>query len=269
MEDRICPICGTTFTPKSSKQRYCNREIAMKCMNCGKEFKTICSKEMRKTCSSKCRAQLNARACKKHFKTCEICGSEFIPKSARQKFCHKPIKKKCEICGSMYDTTCGSQERHTCYNAECENKYAHLMSVNSYKHETRICKWCGKTFVPINNTQIYCTNKHYRQCKNCGKLFEVDLSIYKNDIPKFCSKACRTSYYSGSNCAFSKPEIQEKIKQTNIKKYGVPYPAQSKEIQSRMQKTYYEKTGYTHPQYNPSARAKAAKSIVKNNYVNL
>lgn len=43
--------------------------------------------------------------------------------------------------------------------------------------------------------------------------------------------------------SFSKKEVQEKIKQTNLKRYGVEHPLQSKEIKDEMKQTNLEKYG--------------------------
>lgn len=257
-KEKICLICGAAFIPKSGKQAYCNREIEVSCIVCGKKFKTKCNKERRYTCSKKCAGKHNASQCVNVTKKCEICGQEFHPKSSRQKFCHKTIVKTCEICGKEFETTCGTQDRHTCRNKECEAKYAHLKSVEAYKNETRVCEWCGKEFTPKNNTQKYCERTHYQTCLNCGEKFEVNLKK-QEEIPQFCSHACYARYYSGDRNVLKRPEVQAKIRETNLKRYGVEHPAQAEQVRQKMYATYKGNTGYDHPLHNPEVRSRQAK----------
>jgi len=51
-------------------------------------------------------------------------------------------------------------------------------------------------------------------------------------------------------------EIQEKYKQTNLKKYGVEYPAQNKEIQEKIKETNLERYGVEHPSQNKKVQNK-------------
>ena len=37
----------------------------------------------------------------------------------------------------------------------------------------KICKLCGKRFVPTHNAQRYCDDTHTKICKICGKEFPI------------------------------------------------------------------------------------------------
>lgn len=267
MRTRICPICGKEFEPKSAAQKYCNRTITVKCINCGKEFQTICNKEMKKCCSTKCRAQYNEKQGHTKYKICVKCGRKFLPKSSRQRYCHKPVLSYCVICGKEFYNECDADEnqKHICDNSECRNKYAHLKSVESVQQQTKKCKWCGKSFHPATPNQIHCTRTHYQICKNCGKKFVVHPELAVSDTPIFCSQRCSQLYHSGENCVFSNKEVRERIKQTMLQKYGVEYPMQSPEVVADWQEKYKERTGYIHPIYNPEVRSKAAKHVQTTN----
>ena len=80
----------------------------------------------------------------------------------------------------------------------------------------RICKYCGKEFIATQSKQIYCSNPHKENCFICGKI------IYKP-----------TKALLAGKCTCSKECSKEKTKRTNLEKYGVEYPLQSKEIQEK------------------------------------
>jgi hypothetical protein len=254
---KICKTCKREFIPKSSAQKYCGEMKTKICKVCGKEFTAICQKESNEpqVCSRKCAGALASV----EERVCQICGSRFKPTSARQKYCRKPIQVFCKICNHPFYTYCGELEpKSTCGNKSCRDIFAHQQSQKAYQAETRICKWCGKEFHPVNNTQIYCTRRHIRKCEVCGKEFEIDLT--KQDKPKTCSAECahKLSFKDGN--PFQDPEFREKAKQTLFEHYGVDHPMRSKEIVNRMQASYEAKTGYKWPAHNPEVRSKQAKA---------
>ena len=257
LKTKICRTCGKEFIPNNPSQIYCGKDKTKTCKVCGKEFIVRCQKESNEpqVCSKKCAGSL---ACK-NTRICEICGKSFTPASARQKYCKKPIESMCPICGHVFYNHCGDLEpKTTCGKKSCKDAFAHQQSVAFYQSETRICQWCGKEFHPVNNTQIYCTNKHTRICEVCGKEFEIDLT--KQDKPKTCSTECATQLSFKDGNPFQNPEFREKAKKTMLERYGVDHPMHSKEIIDKMNARYKEKTGYDHPSHNPEVRSRAAKS---------
>ena len=253
MKVKVCPICSKEFVPSSSRQKYCKRKIVKQCKECGKEFISECSQYSSNYCSKHC-----ASTVKPHKdKICPICNEKFHPTSCRQKYCKKEITKVCPVCGKNFKSYCGSTVI-TCGSKECKQKYAYMNSVQSYSESKRICKWCGKEFTPINNTQIYCNDTHYQTCVICGKQFVIDL--HKQDKPKTCSKSCANQLRFKDGNPFHKTECREKAKETMIQLYGVDHPMHSEMIKAKVSDTYLKKTGYSHPSYNPEVRSKSAKN---------
>ena len=60
-------------------------------------------------------------------------------------------------------------------------------------------------------------------------------------------------------------EIQDKIKQTNLEKYGCENTTQNPEIREKMRQTYFNKTGYDYNSQNPEIKQKIKKSKIKTN----
>lgn len=54
----------------------------------------------------------------------------------------------------------------------------------------RICKFCGESFLPRSNRQIYCDRNHYRQCVSCGKLYLEKYHENLSKPPRLCSPNC-------------------------------------------------------------------------------
>lgn len=59
---------------------------------------------------------------------------------------------------------------------------------------------------------------------------------------------------------FSKKEVQEKIKQTNLKRYGVEHPLQSKTVKDEMKHTNLERYGVENVYQSKEVRAKCVKT---------
>ena len=171
-------------------------------------------------------------------KTCPLCGTEFQPKSARQKYCNNPVIRKCVICGKSYNSVCNSTYTNCC-SKECTVQYAHQQSVASYSKITKTCVLCGKEFTPKNNTQVVCPDQHYRSCAICGKQFPIKWhsGMNVNEIAKTCSPECKTKLSFANGNPFTDPAAREKAKQTMLERYGVDHPMHSDEIKSKVDKT--------------------------------
>lgn len=120
------------------------------------------------------------------------------------------------------------------------------------------------------------------KCPICGK--ELEFKNYGEGYKKACSKKCsdilRGSGSRGKKLSeetkekikktnikrygvdnpFKSKEIKERIKQTNLNKYGFEYAAQSKEIKKKIVQTNFERYGTTAPLQNKEIKAKMEKT---------
>lgn len=178
------------------------------------------------------------------IKKCAICGDEFMPNSTRQKYCNKLVIRKCANCGADYESRC-TLTYSLCCSEKCRNEYAHKQSVAAYSQVKKTCVFCGKEFIPRNNTQSVCPDIHYRECVICGKSFSIDK--YRSggaaSIPQTCSRECATKLRFKDGNPFSKSECREKAKQTMIDKYGVDHPMHSEELKSKLDAKMQDKYG--------------------------
>jgi len=177
-------------------------------------------------------------------KVCPICNDTFIPKCSRQKYCGKKVIRKCVICGKEYESEC-TPTYSKCCSKECTVKYAHQQSVAAYSSSSKVCILCGKSFIPKNNTQQICGDRHFKTCVICGKSFEIFWKSGRNidDIAKTCSPECKTKASFKDGNPFQRVECREKAKQTLIEHYGVDHPMRSVEIKSKVDATNQERYG--------------------------
>ena len=259
MDEKICKICGDRFTPRSSRQTTCHHEKVKKCPVCGKEIRYICNNSnIPVTCSRSCASKYVKPGT---IKRCTICDDEFVPKTPSQKYCGKTVQSTCEVCGKPITYHCGdTYVPTTCGSEECLATSKAKRSEN--KNETRTCPLCGRKFHPVNNTQKYCKHKHYFTCVVCGKKFYEPLEEIKlnNGIPrKTCSKECLSELHSRQSKERDNEEVNKKIRESCLKRFGVEHPAQSRQIQEKMRKTYQRNhPGYIHQSQNPTTRSKQA-----------
>ena len=252
---KVCKLCGTEFETTSGKKIYCNRNIECKCKACGKIFIGKCNIKCNDVCSRTCASKLSTG----RSKVCPICGDTFIQNSARQKYCKHLKHAICPICGKSYEYECCPRHDTTCGSKECRITYAHEHIKQFYLNTTKICEWCGKEFHPTTNTSKYCSGPHYRKCDNCGKEYEVDLTI--QDYPRTCSKECAIAYRFRDGNPFQSDEFKRKAKETCLKRYGVDHPMKADCVKQKVFDTYKERTGYGHPIQNPEVRSRVAKSV--------
>ena len=257
---KTCPICGESFIPKSSKQKYCKKEIKKICPVCGDEYTVLCQpdKENPVTCSKpECKRLAAKIGEQKKTKICRVCGQPFHPTSSRQMDCNKPVEKVCVVCGKTYVGKCSINDTSTTCSSECAQNLAAQNRIQCYQKETRICELCGKEFHPRSNTQKICDDIHYRNCVICGKKFVLDTSKLRADWPETCSHECAVKHRFRNGNPMSKPGAIQKNIDAKRKKYGDNFGSI---IWKESMKTYEEKTGFKHPIINPEVRSRIAKS---------
>ena len=91
-----------------------------------------------------------------------------------------------------------------------------------------------------------------KKCVVCGN--RIDYQKGKRDESLFCSMKCRKSQKGNeiwkstikSDNPFTREDVKEKIRKTNLEKYGVEYIGQSKEAREKMKQTMMERYGVEH-----------------------
>lgn len=127
----------------------------------------------------------------------------------------------------------------------------------------KICLHCNQPFETNRKNQVYCNRQHYNTCVVCHKQFPIEAGRTVQTCSKECKvelkrKTCIEKY--GGPSPTSSPEIQAKIKATNLEKYGVDCLFNSAEYRQKVSDDYFAKTGYRHQWENPEVRAKSEAS---------
>ena len=110
--------------------------------------------------------------------------------------------------------------------------------------EEKICRHCGKSFIPKVGNQVYCNEckTGYDACPVCGKKKKI--------LNKFCSNSClikNTMSQPGYVNPGARPEVKEKIKQTFMEHYGVTSPWLNKDFRESYEAKQVEGRGYAYP----------------------
>ena len=265
---RRCDICGEMFTPIRSTQHYCRKKLVLVCPICGDEYETSCSADKRVTCNKKeCK---NKAACisktgKLIHKICKQCGEPFETILSAQQYCGQEKEKLCPICGNTIKYICGSFVKETC-STECQAKFIVNKRRANIANETRICKFCGKPFHPREVMDVYCYETHYKKCVICGKDFEID--VRSDQSVNTCSKECmkklmsesydRDKAVEGQKRALQEkygldvtspmqiPGVIDKIKATNLERYGAEWYTQTEDYKESVKKTSLKNHGVEH-----------------------
>lgn len=114
----------------------------------------------------------------------------------------------------------------------------------------KICEYCHKEFDARVKSQRFCSNDHYTKCCICGKTIKLNSQQLRNSktLSDFvCSKECRiqksvNQKYIINNGNYRSEESKNKIKQTNLERYGGTGFA-SKQIKEKYKKTCIERYG--------------------------
>lgn len=116
----------------------------------------------------------------------------------------------------------------------------------------------GKGIYSIKNEDVQLGSKvlETRQCDCCGQSFERKRRQWTDSFEAHGKDLC-------SDCG--RKANQEKIKQNNLKNYGVEFPMQSKEVRNKAKETSLKKYGVEHPLQSSIAKENR-KKIMKEKY---
>lgn len=213
-------------------------------------------------------------------KKCRVCGETFVPKSSRQLYCNKIVTKICVICGNTFEGKCSINDTSTTCSKECSQKLAARNRVKSIQQTTRKCALCDKEFHPASTTQKYCKQMHEVNCEFCGKPFITDVS--KPDRRRTCSDDCKVkltvqntdtaaahkkslkSYKdaTGYDHPMHNPDVVEKMKMTNLSRYGDTSFRRTADYVKQTQKTSRARYGTDWPMQNQDLLDKRAKTLL-------
>ena len=125
-----CQRCGAPLDPQRPGRK-------VYCAECGREVNREKTREnMALRYEAKKAAREAARTepvWKSETRTCEVCGSAFVPAMPNQLTCSRK-----------------------CYHEKCRDK-KRTARAESAKVGVRKCAWCGKVFQPSNGRQVYCS----------------------------------------------------------------------------------------------------------------
>ena len=234
-ETRKCVWCGGPFEPKTSRNRFCCRTCAKKmnskdtlrrnrervrallgkrkCDYCGKEYEP--KRADSKTCSKECRRALSFVQLKERVaagkashrmmagktRTCRLCGQEFVPTHAAQRYCgaecrmayrtmayraaveerhaaptdKKPtVERRCSYCGKVFMAYSG---RSRYCSPECAAMAEGAAVDRSHEARKAVCLVCGNEFTRYTSRNIFCSRTCAKRAAYCRSRIEGGKSV--------------------------------------------------------------------------------------------
>lgn len=173
---------------------------------------------------------------------CIICGKEFVRDSltyTRETCSHQ--------CAGLWRKQTGVAKKGSEKAKKTREErygFSDLRHIEHIYHKK--CKWCGKEFETTQPRQEYCGDD-WGSCPVCGKLVKIkDYHIG----PQVCSEECRIQRIKNTNVdkygcenVFQNEEIKQKSKETLMEKYGVEHYSQTDDFKKQFRSTMEEKYG--------------------------
>lgn len=213
-------------------------------------------------------------------RTCKLCGDEYET-SKYEVLCPRCRYRECVVCGKKFRSinpytkiTC-SRECAGIYRKQCgvsisaaQKAKATLIDrygvTNAAKvggpKKPKLCKYCGKEFIPDSFGQEYCNDTHYGACPICGQ--PVVITEYYKPVP-CCSPECSDIMRQqtciekyGSPYAVCSEHGKVKSKVTCIEKYGVDHYSKTGEFKATYKSTMIAKYGVESPLQSETIRKK-------------
>lgn len=150
-----CVVCGDTFKPRREHDRYCGEPCrnrrprkpsttprrvtfhGIRVCPCGQEFEWA-PRYREKFCSKRCASDAHAGPksiqwrCEVPWHTCEYCGSPFVSRIPKAKFCSvrckpnwrptPPRTRECKVCGTTFTRQGRGSNSATC-SKKCRNRW--------------------------------------------------------------------------------------------------------------------------------------------------
>lgn len=147
---RKCALCGNEFVPKHVDSRFCcvkcyrkhyqrtHRDVFCRISKKWRENNPEAMKRMRERIAERKRGKIVEKACPQ-------CGTVFMPKSRRQKFC-------CNKCAMRH-----SVEGRMDKIRENSRKYYWQRKSDKVALEPRVCPVCGVSFQPKQTNSVCCS----------------------------------------------------------------------------------------------------------------
>lgn len=209
MEDRVCPICGKTFTPKSSRRKMCYDVHYHNCPVCGKQVVTTDFQHLYSCCSKKCSRKLAMKSMHEKYEEWP-CNS----KEAKAKRAKTNIERYGEGC---------------VFKSE---------KIKSKIRETNLEKYGVEN--PSQSREIL-----QKTTDTCLKRYGGKRPVASSKIQAKIRQTIKDRYGVDEKCTLQVPEVEEKCLQSLQARYGVNNPMKSEACKRNFEKTCQEVYGAT------------------------
>ena len=267
MIQKICSFCGEPFEAKVPNQTYCKRQHYNICEICGTKYPIKDCREYPKTCSKKCGAIMRKQTCNSIYGGNAPASSSEIRKKIEQtnyvKYGAKAPMQNDAVKQKAVQTNLDKYGVE--WTAQTESSREKRVQTNLERYGTAN---------PMGNPEV-----HDKFLNTMRERYGVDYRMQSEDYrkkrseeyqaktgyvhhwanPEVQAKSRSTwaaKYGEDVNRPLQAKEVQERLKQTNIDKYGVDNPLKAKEIREKIRQTNLDRYGYENVASNPEIRAK-------------
>lgn len=253
MKDRICPICGKTFTPRSSRRKMCYDIHYHKCPVCGKKVVTTDFQHLNSCCSLKCSRVLAMKTMHERYEEWP-CDTENANKKRKEtnlkKFGTDCVFKSEEIKSKIkktnlekYGVENPSQSKEILEKTTktCLERYGGRRPVASSEIQAKI----RKTIKDRYGVDEKCTLQVPEVEAKCLASLEQHYGVsnpMKSDTCKHAFEhTCESKYGSKSYIGSDAGEEQRRAKL--LQRYGVEHALQSNELLDKQKNTMLSRYG--------------------------
>ena len=250
-KDKICPVCGNSFSPVNARAKYCSSE-------CRRRAEQLREEEQ------KAKVQ----------RICEWCGQSFHPRTNTQKYCDAVHYANCVICGKQFEIDLRKQDKRQTCSRECHTKLMFqkgnpFADPDSRAKAAYTMKQRYGVDNPMQNEQIKTkqrrtmldkygdwftrTEDYLHKTKLTNQLrYGSDWPLQSDTVKAKLVDTLQTKY--GVTNSMQVPGALANCQNTSMMNYGKQYPMQSDEVKSKMRATLENKYGVAH--YSQTAEFK-------------
>ena len=265
----VCVVCGKIFDLKSP---WTQKTCSSKCRGEYRKMSGISKHVAEKAKSTRLKRYgvENLSDVPREFKKiCKYCGKEFRTDSSRREYCYDTHYGSCPVCGKQVEINEMHLGPQAC-SEECRKKRIQSTSLERYGATNIFASDYGKNVIKKTLQTKYGVDHYSKTDEFRDKFTSTMMDRYGTTIPRknadinkkamdtcidryggesptcdasIAEKARETVEQNFGGFGMASPELSKRIRETNLKKYGVEIPTQSEEIQSKIRTTNLQRYG--------------------------
>ena len=264
---KICAFCNEPFEASVPNQIYCKRQHFAICSICGNQYPIKDCRDYPKTCSKICRTALRKQTCISVYGGTAPASNPEVRKKIEQtnyaKYGTKAPMQSDAIKNKVIQTNI--EKYGVAWATQSQSTKDKILQTNLQRYGSEnpmqnadVRNQFKSTMKSRYGVEYLMQSAEYRKKRSEDYMTKTGYSHHWSN-PEIQSKSSATwaaKYGDEVNRPLQAKEVQARLRQTNLDKYGTDNPLKSDVIRDKIKQTNLVRYGYENPACNPDVQNK-------------